>query len=704
MPYSNLHVTQIIYWGFLLNFKVDCSEENHGMRLKDRIGFPKNVLTFLIHLVCLILILFIAFTVRILPLKWGAYLNEFDPFWHWYVAKHIVENGVDWIFKNSWVDLRTWFPYGRHVASTTPMGLPLTAAVFYLTLKSLGLNVSLLNVAIYLPPFMAAVTCLTLYFWGRDVGGRETGILAGLFLALNTAYIGRTTLGFFKHESVGIFAIVLFSLLFFKALNPEKPLKTTILYSVFAGLTLAYLNISWGAFYYMLGLIPLFVFLLLLTQKYTEKLFITYTIVMVLSTILTIPFPRPGYRLLTSMGFLPVVGGFLLLGVYEGLIKRFRFRFLFLPITITIIVVALLGLYFAGIVSPLATKILTAMNPILRRTSPLAPVVESVAEHKMSTWATFYRGFGVLPFFMVLGMYFAFKRRRPVDIYLIVFGLTSVYAAASFIRLNLILAPVACLLAAYGITEMVKPLTAAIKNSLASSKEKRKTVPLINPIIGLVFIVILVLSIVPSFMEAVDSAYMPVTIASASVPIREYRADWFDALKWISKNVPVGTPVVCWWDYGYWVAIGGNSTTVADNATINTTQIANVGQVLLSNETTALKLSRKYFRSDYILVFITTFPVGGRHQPWGYGDEGKWIWMYRIAHLYHPNLKLENIDKDRNRLPDKNTLLGKLIYWACGIPVKFEKFKVVYASPSHQYVLNGTVIPTTQVIIVKGID
>lgn len=688
-----------IFW-ILLNFKVDLNLRKASMKTRGFTGFR---VSWIIHVTCVVLIFFIAFTVRILPLKWGAYLSEFDPFWHWYVAKHIVENGAEWIFKDSWIDLRTWFPYGRHVASSTPMGLPLTAVGFYMILKGLGLKVSLLDVAIYLPPFMAAVTCLTLYLWGRDVGGCETGILAGLFLALNTAYIGRTTLGFFKHESVGIFAIVLFSLLFFRALDKEKPFKVTVFYSIFASLTLAYLNISWGAFYYMLGLLPLYVLVSILIQQYTRRLLVAYTIIMAISTLLTLPFPRPGHNFLTSMGFFSLLVGFLLLVFYEGL-KRFRFRFTLLPVIVCVILVVAvsIGLYFSGVISPLATKFLAVVNPVVRKASPFAPIIESVAEHKMSTWATFYYGFGNLIFLMIIGLFFAFKKERPVDIYLILFALTSVYTASSFIRLNLILAPVLCLLAAYGTTSVVKPLMIAIKNVWHSSKGRRKALPSINPIIGLIFIFILILSLTPGFMRGLESAYTPVTIASASVPIKEYREDWFDALKWINKNIPAGTPVVCWWDYGYWVAIGGNSTSVADNATINTTQIAHVGKILLSDEKTALKLSKKYFKSDYILVFLTTFPIEKKHQPWGYGDEGKWVWMAKIAHIYHPEITEENVDKDGNGLPDKETLLGKLIYYACGLPVRFEKIKVVYTSPSHQYVIRGEPKPTTQIIIVKG--
>ncbi len=656
----------------------------------------------IIQVVCLALVFFIAFTIRILPLKWGAYLSEFDPYWHWYVAQHVANNGVSWIFTDSWIDTRTWFPYGRHVASTTPMGLPLTAVAFYQLIK--GFNVSLLDVAIWLPPFMAAVTCIALYFWGRDVGGSETGILAALFLALNSAYIGRTTLGFFKHECVGIFAIVLASFLFLRAVKPENSFKKGLIYSIMAGLALAYLNISWGAFYYMFGLIPLFVFVALIIQRYTSKILIFYLVTMGISILLALPFPRPGLGVLSTMGAIPTLAGFIVLAMYEAL-NRLRFKikikFKFMPIILCIIVAAIVsaGIYLSGLAGPITGKFLAVVNPVVRSASP---IIESVAEHRMSTWSSFYHGFGNLIFLAPVGFYFAFKRGKLEDIYLILFGLTSLYFASSYIRLNLILSPVLCLLAAYGLTQIAKPVMKAVKASWLPVK--KKVVPSINPIAGLAFLFILILALTPTFMQALENAYSPVTIASASTPLREHREDWFDALEWINENVPEGVPVVCWWDYGYWVAIAGNSTSVADNATINTTQIAHIGQVLLSNETIAFNLSKKYFKSDYILAFVTTFPVYGQHRPWGYGDEGKWVWMARIAHGYHPEISEETVDRDKNGLPDENTLLGKIILYACGFPVNFEAGKIVYVSPSHEYVVKGEQKITTQIIIVKGIS
>ena len=664
--------------------------------------FKKLSLRSILSLVCLIIICFIAFAVRILPLKWGAYLSEFDSFWHWYVADHIIKNGTSWIFSNSWIDNRTWFPWGRPVASTTPMGLPLTAVVFYIFIQSLGLNVSLMDVTIYFPPFMAMLTVLALYFFGKEFGGQETGLLAALFLALNSAYISRTSLGFFKHESVGVFAIVLCSLFFVKAINPHNTLKRCLLYSILSGLFLAYLTISWGAFYYMFGLIPLYLIIAVIVRRESSRLTLAYLLTMGIGILLSLPFPRPGLATITTFGIIPVLGGFAVLTIHEA-VKHINFRYSagFLPRIFIVILAIIISatLYFSGAVAPITGKFLAVVNPQFRAESP---IIESVAEHQMNTWATFYNSFGIILFLLPLGLYFAFKRGDYKALYLILFGLTSLYAAASFIRLNLILAPAACLLAAYGIIETLKPIVERVK--LGKISTKKKILATIDLRVLIFIVIIFTATLIPTFYRAIEYAYTPVTIASASVPIREYREDWFDALHWIDKNIPKGAPVICWWDYGYWVAIYGNSTSVADNATLNTTQIAHIGQILLSNETRALNLSKKYFNSTYILVFITTAKWLNSHQPLGFGDEGKWGWMARIANKVHPEISIESVDKDANGLPDWDTLLGKLILYACGRNVTLTKFNIIYVSPSHQYVVNNEPKITTQVIIVKGTD
>jgi asparagine N-glycosylation enzyme membrane subunit Stt3 len=105
------------------------------------------------------------------------------------------------------------------------------------------------------------------------------------------------------------------------------------------------------------------------------------------------------------------------------------------------------------------------------------------------------------------------------------------------------------------------------------------------------------------------------------------------------EALPPSTVICSWWDYGYWITVEGNQTSLADNATFNTTQISLIGAVFMSNETQAIKILGEQFRDpktghrpDYILVFATFKDDSTNNYPEaGYGDEGKWRWMAKIA-------------------------------------------------------------------------
>jgi asparagine N-glycosylation enzyme membrane subunit Stt3 len=133
-----------------------------------------------------------------------------------------------------------------------------------------------------------------------------------------------------------------------------------------------------------------------------------------------------------------------------------------------------------------------------------------------------------------------------------------------------------------------------------------------------------------------SQADVPITITAGSLPFSFAQpvSEWFDMLDWTKNNLGSTAVVVAWWDYGYWLTLLGNVTTLADNATINSTQIANVGFVFMANETQSLKMLKLY-NAKYVLVFVTVAlgqSGGSYYATYGrYGDEGKWMWMARIS-------------------------------------------------------------------------
>ena len=121
--------------------------------------------------------------------------------------------------------------------------------------------------------------------------------------------------------------------------------------------------------------------------------------------------------------------------------------------------------------------------------------------------------------------------------------------------------------------------------------------------------------------------------------------------------------IACWWDYGYWVTILGNKTSIVDNATLNSTQIGEIGYAFMSDEETAYRIF-KSLGATHVLIFVTHWPYGQGGQLLSYGDEGKWIWMLRIAVQEGHKLNESEYIDERGNPTEKfweETTLGKLI-------------------------------------------
>ena len=58
-----------------------------------------------------------ALIMRFYPIKYGYYLNEFDPYFDYRATKFIVDNGLNAYWQ--WHDTMSWYPEGRDVPGTS---------------------------------------------------------------------------------------------------------------------------------------------------------------------------------------------------------------------------------------------------------------------------------------------------------------------------------------------------------------------------------------------------------------------------------------------------------------------------------------------------------------------------------------------------------------------------------------------------------
>ena len=564
----------------------------------------------------------------------------------------MVQNGLlsPYLENNGqgWVTYQQWYPGGLNMGRSLP-ALPMTAAVLYSIISWLGVNIDLMSFASLFPAFIGALSCLIIYLIGKDMGGKTIGLFAALFLALAPSFIQRTTLGFFDTEVLGVLGLLLFIFLFLRAIDETKSLRSSILYSAGSGGALAYFITAWGAAYYLIGLSVLFVFILLLLKRYSQRLLITYSLTFGLGLFIATKVPIISMNYITSGVVLPVAGVFILLCLSEILRHNLsaRAKVWLTGGSLAMIVGGFVALWQLGYISGIAGKFITVLDPFIRASAPL---IESVAEHRISAWGNIYFDLGFSILFFLVGLYFTLRNPTNRNIFLLTFGATSLYFAASMVRLLVIFAPAFSLLAAFGILGILKPFYTLLREApQIAIKSKRRLARVSKEYSGIaVFLVFMLLVTNLAFSpqsggtpRVYGQAYSPITISAASLPIGgslpSPAEEWLNMLSWTQNNLQSTTVVCSWWDYGYWLSVLGNVTTLADNATINTTQIENIGYIFMAPEDKAMQMLESY-DAKYILVFITLQLAQSTTEQGGYvvqfsrfGDEAKWSWMARIS-------------------------------------------------------------------------
>jgi len=588
----------------------------------------------LLEVLVLSLMFVVALAVRLLPLRFGFYLSEFDPYLQWRMSEYIVKNGfLAWF---SWHDTMSWYPWGMTMAQGNLYGVAFTVAAVYEFLRAIGVNTTVFEVAVLFPVVAGALTSLASYFLGKDLWGRGAGLLAALFMALNPSNISRTTLGFLRHEPLGILLMILVFIFFLRANQKGRGMRGTIGYSVLAGLSLFYLTAAWAASYYPMDLIVLYVAALVVAGRYTRQLLLSYSVTYGAFLFLApLAIPKLGFGSLTSLTFLVIPGVLILLLAREaaGILATWRYR----AYALIVVSVVLVGLAYALVTLKIMAlpsgKFLSTLNPFTRLDMP---IVASVSEHRPATWASFFYEYNTLTFLGLFGFFFVLRRLRDTDIFITIAALTSLYFSGSLVRLTLILAPTFSILAAIATVEMAKPAVDILRQAVIFPKRRIPGLVKIGREFGLAVLLILIIAIVPAFSKAVTAAYAPATIATSSIPMvpsegTKYQ-DWLEALAWLHDNTPQSSVVMAWWDYGYWITALADRKTLADNGTQNTTQIAMIAQMFMRNETTAVPMMQRY-NVSYVVIFVTyaTTQQGGQPSFLGAGEDGKWYWMVQIA-------------------------------------------------------------------------
>lgn len=619
-----------------------------------------------------------ALMIRLAPAEFGFYLNEFDPYFDYYAADFIVDNaeryGLGVVLSDDpsinyfkWRDYMTWYPEGRDVASTSQVGLHFAGATLYLLSKDLlGVNISLYDFLVLFPVFFGALTVFAIFLLTRKISGTSAALLASLVVAFSPPLITRGNLGWFKSEPFALFLTVLSAYFFLSMFSPKVTKVGLAWRAVLSGLLLGYANASWGGVQYFNGVMGLVLLISPFLDVDLKRVIYGGSMFTASDLILSAAFPRPGPSIVLASGAVLFAGlAFAMLAFYVKSVtepKNHR------KVLITsLIALTLLGLFIvsSGVIPGLSGRYLTAIFPFERVTDPL---VQSVAEHQSTSSAYFFTSFGILIFLGAFGAFVMLKKRTIFSAYALILGITSIYVASSFSRLVVYSSIAFAILAGVGFGELLssllKPTPPLITKKKTRAYAVRPEVKVISSVI-----VIALLTSANYYWLPQYSAPATILISGLQYELGAPVPDWLEALTWMRENTPQDAVIVAWWDYGYWITVMGNRTSVADNATINSTRIKQIGRLFMSNETEGKEIIKQLAgdRPAYIAILFSATRYQDLLLIGGYppfllnlgGDEGKINWFASI-----PGLNESQFISGTDGLPTehfwKNTLLGKM--------------------------------------------
>ncbi len=665
----------------------------------------------------LVSVFVIAMLMRMFPAQYGLYLNEFDPYYDYKAANFIVTSfDASWaagqggfpglLHYFSWIDYTTWFPEGRNVAATSQDGLQFAGALSYLFFRNIfGLPYSLYDYLIFFPVFVGSLTAVVFYFLVKRIAGEAGGLFAALMIAVSPPLIERGNLGWFKSEPLCIFLFAIAAYVFLTLLDSPMSNKQRIFRALFAGLVAGYANTAWGGGLYFTVAFAFFFVVMPFLNFDVPNLSLVALLFMAgdIFGSAILPGTSHGTGIVTNPAGFALIGGTLFLVVGQWMktwVKPAEYRWTMLKVMLGFALVALTVLSF-GLLSSLSRRYLSTILPWTKSSDPL---VESVAEQVFPLGSDYFSSYLVLLFLGVFGAYVAFKRKSPAIGFALVIGLSSLYISAAFSRLLVYSSIALAILGGIGFAEVLFSLLKPSGPTLVKRKPTYSTQSEMRAVYSIALIGLLAFPAaifwIPNPVPCTGSnvlcdqspADYGVTITNGGTVFSHSEIpDWFQALDWIKTNTPSNAVIVSWWDYGYWVNVMGNRTVVADNATLNETRIAEIGEMFFQNVTAGAQtaLSLGHGRPTYVLMFLTgseisisgtsyyvlQIPSGNGFTPGG-GDESKKQWFILIPGLNESSYLWPSPD-DFNLTPNGlNTVFGQML------PFHFAGYYDIYNSSS----------------------
>jgi dolichyl-diphosphooligosaccharide--protein glycosyltransferase len=457
------------------------------------------------------------------------------------------------------------------------------------------------TVGAYFPTVLGALVVIPVYFIGKHLHNRGTGLLAALIIAtLPGQFLSRSLLGFTDHHAaetlLSTMTILFFMLalrsaraqnLSFSDLNRDwRAIKYPLLYAILAGVSYAAYQLCWtGAL--MFGMILILSAIIIYIVEHirgnsTAYITIIGAITFGLELLLILPWIHPeqgfssNYSWLHVLASLIAIVACILMYAVSREMNRRDLNPYYYPVVL--VAVAIIGFGLLSIVSPALFSTVTALpsSVLSIKTGGSATVAEvssmivdrsgnlNIGRNSM-VYGNFGNGFYISFLGLLLLGYYVIRRWKPEEILVLVWTLVMLTAIYGQNRFGYYYSVNVALLSAYFGTKIIE---------LSGFKGIRTTIEDLPQYLaknaGYILLAILLVAVLvypwgPAPLALKQAKYT----GGPNTP-------WYNSLEWMQDNTPdtglsyygpyvqppPGEPypypdtaygVMSWWDYGFWI-------------------------------------------------------------------------------------------------------------------------------------------------------
>ena len=397
----------------------------------------------------------------------------------------MAEHGASKFFH--WFDYKVWYPLGRPVGTTIYPGMQFTTVFIHRYLLD---QWSLNDVCCYVPAWFGVIATVITgaiayeasipentssnvaqYLWDIYHGNTNNSnssakktlasspalacaMFAMAMMSIVPAHLMRSVGGGYDNESVATSAMILTFYCWMRGLRNGNSVSTYVMFGCLTGLAYFYMVAAWGGYIFVVNLIGVHAALLVALGRFSDKVYVVYSLFYVIGTFLAIQVPVVGWAPLKSLEQLgpgAIFLGYQVLQVCEMIRRRnnlsrqqtWKLRVqVFAALTGALAMFALF-LAPAGYFGPFSSRV---RGLFVQHTKTGNPLVDSVAEHQPASSRAYFQYLHHVCSVAPIGYLLVFCNLSDSSSFLIAWGATSYFFSHKMVRLILLTAPIGSIL------------------------------------------------------------------------------------------------------------------------------------------------------------------------------------------------------------------------------------------------------------------